>query len=194
MKPRKERRAQRRRSRATVRDAQTKDLLNVLAAQGEVPSGFFQPRGREVVMFPGADDSVREHEMTHSEQYGPLRALLDLGRVQDKDTRRSMRAITKGMDQEDYDALDKEGFSPLKYMMDDPKEFEAILRSSVNSPEAQGVDFNQGFDSILESLNSMPEEDTNTNIRLLRKAMSEGDLSEEQKDLFLRAIRSNLRS
>jgi hypothetical protein len=194
MKPRKERRAQRRRSRATVRDAQTKDLLNVLAAQGEVPSGFFQPRGREVVMFPGADDSVREHEMTHSEQYGPLRALLDLGRVQDRDTRRSMRAITKGMDQEDYDALDKEGFSPLKYMMDDPKEFEAILRSSVNSPEAQGVDFNQGFDSILESLNSMPEEDTNTNIRLLRKAMSEGDLSEEQKDLFLRAIRSNLRS
>lgn len=194
MKPRKERRAQRRRSRATVRDAQTKDLLNVLAAQGEVPSGFFQPRGREVVMFPGADDSVREHEMTHSEQYGPLRALLDLGRVQDKDTRRSMRAITKGMDQEDYDALDKEGFSPLKYMMDDPKEFEAILRSSVNSPEAQGVDFNQGFDSILESLNSMPEEDTNTNIRLLRKAMSEGNLSEEQKDLFLRAIRSNLRS
>lgn len=194
MKPRKERRAQRRRSRATVRDAQTKDLLNVLAAQGEVPSGFFQPRGREVVMFPGADDSVREHEMTHSEQYGPLRALLDLGRVQDRDTRRSMRAMTKGMDQEDYDALDKEGFSPLKYMMDDPKEFEAILRSSVNSPEAQGVDFNQGFDSILESLNSMPEGDTNTNIRLLRKAMSEGDLSEEQKDLFLRAIRSNLRS
>ena len=34
----------------------------------------------------------------------------------------------------------------------------------------------------------MPEEDTNTNIRLLRKAMSEGNLSEEQKDLFLRAI------
>ena len=194
MKPRKERRAQRRRSRATVRDAQTKDLLNVLAAQGEVPSGFFQPRGREVVMFPGADDSVREHEMTHSEQYGPLRALLDLGRVQDRDTRRSMRAITKGMDQEDYDALDKEGFSPLKYMMDDPKEFEAILRSSINSPEAQGVDFNQGFDSILESLKSMPEEDTNTNIRLLRAAMGEGNLSEEQKNLFLRAIRSNLRS
>lgn len=194
MKPRKERRAQRRRSRATVRDAQTKDLLNVLAAQGEVPSGFFQPRGREAVMFPGADDSVREHELVHSEQYGPLRALLDLGRVQDRDTRRSMKAITKGMAQEDYDALDDEGFSPLKYMMDDPKEFEAILRSSVNSPEAQGVDFSQDFDSILESLSSMPEEDTNTNIRLLRAAMGEGNLSEEQKDLFLRAIRSNLRS
>ena len=89
-------------------------------------------------MFPGADDSVREHELVHSEQYGPLRALLDLGRVQDRDTRRSMRAITKGMAQEDYDALDDEGFSPLKYMMDDPKEFEAILRSSVNSPEAEG--------------------------------------------------------
>ena len=194
MKPRKERRAQRRRSRTTVRDAKTKDLLNVLAAQGEVPSGFFQPRGREAVMFPGADDSVREHELVHSEQYGPLRALLDLGRVQDRDTRRSMRAITKGMAQEDYDALDDEGFSPLKYMMDDPKEFEAILRSSVNSPEAEGVDFDQDFDSIVESLKSMPEEDTNTNIRLLRKAMSEGNLSEEQKDLFLRAIRSNLRS
>jgi len=194
MKPRKERRAQRRRSRATVREAQTKDLLNVLAAQGDVLSGFFQPRGREAVLFPGADDSVREHEMVHSEQYGPLRALLDLGRVQDRDTRRSMRGITKGMAQEDYNSLDEEGFSPLKYMMDDPKEFEAILRSSVNSPEAQGVDFNQDFDSILESLSSMPEQGTNTNIRLLRKAMSEGDLSEEQKDLFLRAIRSNLRS
>lgn len=194
MKPRKERRAQRRRSRATVRDAQAKDLLNVLAAQGKVPSGYFQPRGREAVLFPGADDSVREHELVHSEQYGPLRALLNMGRVQDKDTRRSMRAITRGMEQEDYDSLDEEGFSPLKYMIDDPKEFEAILRSSVNSPEAQGVDFNQDFDSILESLSSMPEEDTNTNIRLLRAAMGEGNLSEEQKDLFLRAIRSNLRS
>lgn len=194
MKPRKEKRAQRRRSKATVRDAKTKDLLNVLTAQGSVPSGFFQPRGREVVLFPGSDDSVREHEMVHSEQFGPLRALLDQGRVQDRDTRRAMRGITRGMSQEDYESLGGGEFSPLKYMVDDPKEFEAILRSGLSSPEAQGIDFNQDFDSILESLRSIPEEDTNTNIRLLRTAMGEGNLSQKQKDLFLKAIRSNLRS
>ena len=189
----KERRATRRREKATVRDANVNDLLEMLN-QGNKPAGFYDPISREAVLFPGADESVREHELVHATQFGPLRALLNIGRVQDKQTRESMRAITKDMAQEDYDMLGSEGFSPLKYMIDDPKEFEAIISSAVNSPTAQGINFNQGFDQILESLNALPEDETNTNIRLLRSAMAEGNLSDRQKDFFMKAVRSNLRS
>lgn len=189
----KAKRKERRRAKASVREAEIKDLLRMLE-QGDKPAGFYDPREREAVLFPGADESVREHELVHATQFGPLRALLNRGRVQDRQTRRSMRGITRNMAQEDYDMLGSEGFSPLKYMMDDPKEFEAIVSSGVNSPSAQGIDFNQGFDQILESLNALPEDETNTNIRLLRSAMSEGNLNDRQKDLFLKAIRSNLQS
>ena len=147
-----EKRAARRREKATVRDADVNDLLKMLD-QGDKPAGFYKPIQREVVLFPGADESVREHELVHATQFGPLRALLNMGRVQDKQTRKSMSGITRDMAQEDYDMLGSQGFSPLKYMIDDPKEFEAIVSSAVNSPSAKRINFNQGFDQVLESLN-----------------------------------------
>ena len=207
-------RRERRRARTSVRDARTADLLNQLAQRGSKPSAFFNPRKREVVMFPGADESVLEHELLHSEQFGPLRALLNRGRVQDRDTRRAIREITRGMSQEDYDRLTaqdsdinpnatfyddrqpevRKKFSPLKYMIDSPIEFEAIVRSGVRSPEAKQVDFSQGFDDVLKSLEALPRDKTNTNLRLLRSAMAEGNFDDREKDLFLKAIRSNLQS
>lgn len=217
-------RRERRRARTSVRDARTADLLNQLAERGNKPSGFFDPRGREVVMFPGADESVLEHELIHSEQYGPLRALLNRipkftaeGRVQDRKTRKAakyLRNPSKGVSTEEYNKLGvqdsdinpnatfyddrqpevRKTFSPLKYMLDSPMEFEAIVRSGVRSPEAEQVDFFQGFDDILKSLEALPRDKTNTNIRLLRSAMAEGNFDDREKDLFLKAIRSNLQS
>ena len=145
-------------------------------------------------MFPGADESVLEHELIHSEQYGPLRALLNQGRVQDRDTRKASRRISRSIPQEEREMLAGEGFSPLKYMLDSPIEFEAIVRSGVRSPEAEQVDFSQGFDDVLKSLEALPRDKTNTNLRLLRSAMAEGNFDDREKDLFLKAIRSNLQS
>tara|TARA_R100000388_G_scaffold68190_1_gene49324 strand:+ start:876 stop:1451 length:576 start_codon:yes stop_codon:yes gene_type:complete len=187
-------RRERRRARTSVRDARTADLLNQLTERGFKPSGFFDPRKREVVMFPGADESVLEHELIHSEQYGPLRALLNQGRVQDRDTRKASRRISRSIPQEEREMLAGEGFSPLKYMLDSPIEFEAIVRSGVRSPEAEQVDFSQGFDDVLKSLEALPRDKTNTNLRLLRSAMAEGNFDDREKDLFLKAIRSNLQS
>lgn len=187
----KEARARRRRGRTQVRDARTEDLLRVLAERDSMPAGFFNPDTSEVVMFPGADDSVREHEMIHSEQFGPLRNLLGFNpRVQDRQTRRAVRGITKAMDTDAF--KDTEGFSPLQYMIENPIEFEAIVRSAVTSPEAQRLNFRGDFDDILESLSSIPRDQSNTNLRLLASAMSEGNFDDRQKDLFLKAIRSNL--
>lgn len=187
-------RRERRRARTSVRDARTADLLNQLTERGFKPSGFFNPREREVVMFPGADESVLEHELIHSEQFGPLRALLNQGRIQDRDTRKASRRISRSIPQEEREMLASEGFSPLKYMLDSPIEFEAIVRSGVRSPEAEQVDFSQGFDDVLKSLEALPRDKTNTNLRLLRSAMAEGNFDDREKDLFLKAIRSNLQS
>ena len=187
-------RRERRRARTSVRDARTADLLNQLTERGFKPSGFFNPREREVVMFPGADESVLEHELIHSEQFGPLRALLNQGRIQDRDTRKASRRISRSIPQEEREMLAGEGFSPLKYMLDSPIEFEAIVRSGVRSPEAEQVDFSQGFDDVLKSLEALPRDKTNTNLRLLRSAMAEGNFDDREKDLFLKAIRSNLQS
>ena len=98
------------------------------------------------------------------------------------------------MSQETYDGLSKDGFSPLKYMVDDPKEFEAIVSSAMKSPEAEGIDFSKSFDEVRSDLDALPREKTNTNLRLLRKAMSEGNLDKKQKRLFLKSLRSNLRT
>ena len=70
------------------------------------------------------------------------------------------------MSDEVYNSLDEAGFSPLKYMINSPIEFEAILRAGVNSPNSQGIDFGQDFDSILNDLNALPEGKTDTNVRL----------------------------
>ena len=178
---------ERRRAKTTVREATSADLLKMLSQNGHVPAGFFDPKERDVVLFPGADDSVREHEMYHSEQSGLF------GLRADRKNRRTARKISNMMDQQVYDDLDKDGFSPLMYMIDDPLEFEAIVRSAMNSPEAKDVDFDQSFDEISEDLNAIPREETNTNIRLLRTAMTEGSLNKRQKELFLKALRANLR-
>tara|TARA_R100001015_G_C4629284_1_gene190010 strand:- start:1111 stop:1698 length:588 start_codon:yes stop_codon:yes gene_type:complete len=187
----KEARARRRRGRTQVRDARTEDLLRMLTERDSMPAGFFNPDTGEVVMFPGADDSVLEHEMIHSEQFGPLRNLLGFNpRVQDRQTRRAIRGITNRMDTDAF--KDAEGFNPLQYMIENPIEFEAIVRSAVTSPESEGLDFRGDFDDILQSLISIPRDQSNTNLRLLASAMSQGNFDDRQKDLFLRAIRSNL--
>jgi len=187
----KEARALRRRGRTQVRDAKTEDLLRMLSERGFVPAGFFNPNSRDVVVFPGSDDSVLEHEMIHSEQYGPLLTALGFNpRIQDRQTRKAVRGINKAMDKDAF--KDVEGFSPLQYMLENPIEFEAILRSAVTSPEAQAIDFQGDFDDISQSLSSLPRDQSNTNLRLLSSAMSQSDFDDRQKDLFLRAIRSNL--
>lgn len=193
MKPK--RRHRKRRENTNVRKAKTKDLLTMLHQYGFKPSGAFDPESRDVIMFPGADDSVLEHEMTHAQQYGPIAQKLGFEpRVQDRRTRRASNVLTRRMSQDTYEGLGKDGFSPLKYMVDDPKEFEAIVSSAVKSPEAQAVDFSKSFDDIRKDLDALPEDRTNTNLRLLRKAMSEGNMDKKQKRLFLKALRSNLRS
>jgi hypothetical protein len=87
----------------------------------------------------------------------------------------------------------KNEFSPLKYMIDTPIEFEAIVRAGTNSPYVKDIDFNQDFDTIVADLFALPENQTDTNVRLLRSSMAEANLDDRQKDLFLRSIRSNLR-
>ena len=188
------RRAERRRGRVTARQGTQQEADEVAEDVGYPVSGIYTPMKRDITLFPGADDSVREHEFVHSEQYGPLRALFNAPRIQDPQTRKSIRDITRSISDDVYDSLGQSGFSPLKYMIDRPIEFEAILRAGVNSPNSQGIDFGKDFDSILNDLNALPEGKTDTNVRLLRSAMGEGDLTPDQKDLFLRAIRSNLRS
>ena len=193
MKPK--RRHRKRRENTNVRKAKTRDLLNMLHQYGFKPAGMFDPNTRDVVMFPGADDSVLEHEMTHAQQYGPIAQKLGFEpRAQDRRTRRAASVVGRRMSQETYDGLSKDGFSPLKYMVDDPKEFEAIVSSAMKSPEAEGIDFSKSFDEVRSDLDALPREKTNTNLRLLRKAMSEGNLDKKQKRLFLKALRSNLRT
>ena len=203
----KEARARRRRGRVKgVRGPMNDQEREML----EGVSAFYNPDTKEIVANPGVDDSVIEHEMIHAEQFGPLAALLNAdGRVQDRSIRRAARRIALTMDPSDYEALDdrmrdsdpnavfyapQKNFSPLKYMIDDPIEFEAILRSALSSKEAEGLDFSGGFDDVSRMLDARGAEDTNTNLRLLRSAMREGNLTDKQKKLFLRAIQSNLRS
>ena len=190
---RRARRADRRRGRVDARQGTQQEADEVAENIGYPVSGIYSPMKRDIALFPGADDSVREHEFVHSEQYGPLRALFNAPRIQDPQTRKSIRGITRSMTDEVYNSLDQAGFSPLKYMINSPIEFEAILRAGVNSPNSQEIDFGKDFDSILNDLNALPEGKTDTNVRLLRSAMGEVDLSPDQKDLFLRSIRSNLR-
>lgn len=191
------RRHRRRREKTTIRQGDVNTLMNTLRDYGVAPSGAFDPETREVIMYPSADDSVLEHEMIHAEQYGPLMQKLGFApRAQDRKTRRAANIIGRRTyrDEEAYDNLGKDGFSPLKYMLDSDLEFEAIMRSAVTSPEARAVNFDQSFEDILKDLNSLPREQTNTNLRLLRTAMGESDFDDRSKRLFLRAIRSNLPS
>jgi hypothetical protein len=206
---RRARRAERRRGRVTEKQGTQQEADELEEDLGYPVAGAFRPRERDITIFPGADDSVREHEFVHSEQYGPLRALLDAPRVQDPATRKAARGITRRMSQEVYDNLilppsdvdpsasfyekRKNEFSPLKYMIDTPIEFEAIVRAGTNSPYVKDIDFNQDFDTIVADLFALPENQTDTNVRLLRSSMAEANLDDRQKDLFLRSIRSNLR-
>lgn len=212
---RRARRAERRRGRVTEKQGTQQEADELEEDLGYPVAGAFRPRERDITIFPGADDSVREHEFVHSEQYGPLRALLDAPRVQDPATRKAARGITRRMSQEVYDNLilppsdvnpsatyydgrDPElkplkEFSPLKYMIDSPIEFEAIVRAGANSPYVKDINFNQDFDTIVADLFALPENQTDTNVRLLRSSMAEANLDDRQKDLFLRSIRSNLR-
>lgn len=206
---RRARRAERRRGRVTEKQGTQQEADELEEDLGYPVAGAFRPKERDITIFPGADDSVREHEFVHSEQYGPLRALLDAPRVQDPATRKAARGITRRMSQEVYDKLilppsdvdpsatfyadRKNEFSPLKYMIDSPIEFEAIVRAGANSPYVKDIDFNQDFDTIVADLFALPENQTDTNVRLLRSSMAEAKLDDRQKDLFLRSIRSNLR-
>ena len=74
---RRARRAERRRGRVTARQGTQQEADEVAEAVGYPVAGIYTPMKRDIALFPGADDSVREHEFVHSEQYGPLRALFE---------------------------------------------------------------------------------------------------------------------
>ena len=241
----KERRAARRREKTTVRDANVNDLLARLAYGDArkgglgLKAGIWDPVEREVVLYPGADPTVREHELVHAEQTSPLRSRIlkklnpdrpEVGqldffapfrgtRAQDPQTRRSTRKIARSIGFENLEKLGgstrellrrlaskdpdivhsgvPEKHSPLRYMLN-PVEFEAIARSAVNSPGAKNVDFTQSFDQVKDALYALGEgPNPNVNIYHLRSAMDQLDeigAGDREKDLFMKAVRSNLRS
>lgn len=138
-------------------------------------------------------------------------------KAQDAQTRRSLRKIARSIG---FENLEKLGGStrellrrlgssdpktsksppkgsPLKYILD-PTEFEAISTSAVNSPAAKNVDFTQSFDQVKDALYALGEgPNPNVNIYHLRSAMDQLDeigAGDREKDLFMKAVRSNLRS
>lgn len=230
---REERRRARRREKTTVRDADVNDLLGRLGDLSRpgglsLPMGTFTNPNREIVLYPGADPTVREHELVHAEQYSPLKSLVNRyinplqipGRAQDPQTRRSVRKIKRSIGRKELKELGgstrellrrlgssdpslssnvrlSEERSPLTYMLN-PLEFEAVSTSAVNSPAAKNVDFTQGFDQVKDALYALGEgPEPNINIYHLRSAMDQLDeigAGDREKDLFMKAVRSNLRS
>ena len=195
----KEARARRRRAKTAVREAGFSDMEEYLKNFGPdqpfLPAGVFRPKTSEVVMFKKDRPDVVEHELTHAEQYGPLRALLGFNpyRIQDPRTRRSFRKIYRSIDERNFDGLDKKESDIAKYMLFRPEEFEAIIRGAVFDADKFGIDFTKDFDTLQEQLMNMGEDGGNVNLRLLRGA-SKALRTQKEKDLFLKAIQSNLPS
>jgi hypothetical protein len=74
-------------------------------------------------------------------------------------------------------------------MLFQPHEFEAIVRGAVLDAEKFGVDLTQDFDTVQKQLMNMSGGNSNLNLLLhASKALK----TQEQKDLFMSSIRSNL--
>lgn len=194
-----EARAKRRRERTSVRKANWKELKENLeqfdpyAKDSHVSAGFFNPYDREIVMFTDSPD-VLEHEQTHAAQFGPLSRLAlaigaeNAGRVQERDKRRGQKKILKSLTKDQWENMGKGG----RYTLGSGIEFEAITNAGFNSLKKRYGEIGQDFNSIKTQLESIPEDETNPNLRLLRATM-QGLTTEKQKDLFMKSVRSNLR-
>ena len=194
-----EARASRRRAKTPVREGRFSDMEEYLENYGPdqpfLPAGYFDGDEQEVVMFKGDRPDVEEHELTHAEQFNPLRGNLGFNpyRIQDPTTRRAFRKIYRGIDEENFEGLDKKDSDMAKYMLFKPEEFEAIVRGAVLDADKFGVDFTKDFDTVQEQLRNMGKDGGNVNLRLLRGA-SKALRTQKEKDLFLKAIQSNLPS
>jgi hypothetical protein len=196
----KEARKKRRQEGTSVRNASWEELKSNLEQfkpdqeDSYFSAGEFRPIKREVVMFTDSPD-VLEHEMTHAAQFGPLqRAALragmkDPGRAQDPEKRKAQKKILKSLTDEQWESMGKRG----RYTLGSGKEYEAITTAGVNSLKRRFGEVGRDFESIKKQLYSIPESETNPNIRLLRDAVG-GLSTEKQKDLFMKSIFSNLQS
>ena len=187
---RRQRKSQRRRDRTTVRDAGFSDMAPYLESYGPnqpyLPAGHFDPSKREVLMFKKDAPDVLEHELTHAEQLGPLSMAL---RPQDPTTRKAFRKIRRTLGDENFEDLTSREQAGAEYMLFQPHEFEAIVRGAIVDADKFGVDLTQDFDTVQKQLMNMSGGNSNLNLLLhASKALK----TQEQKDLFMSSIRSNL--
>ena len=193
----KDKKAQRRLDKTSVRDASSEEILDMLASYGPDSSmmrGQYKPEKNEIVMYSDDPDAL-QHEMIHSTQYGPLRRLAFKmtrgegvsGRIQDPTKRNAYKDLISSIPTEKFEGLNRAG----KFILGegDGEEFEAVLTTGVNAGKERGVDFTKSFDEIKIQLETA-ESPTN-NMTGLMKFM-DNDFTEEQKNLVVSAIRSNL--
>lgn len=193
-----EARAKRRQERTPVRKANWKELEENLrefdpyAKDSHFSAGFFNPHDREIVMFTDSPD-VLEHEQTHAAQFGPLSRLAiaigaeKAGRVQERDKRKGQKKILKSLTKDQWENMGK----GARYTLGSGIEFEAITNAGFSALKKRYGDIGQDFNSVKAQLESIPEDETNPNLRLLRATM-QGLTTEKQKDLFMKSVRSNL--
>ena len=110
-------------------------------------------------------------------------------RPQDPTTRKAFRKIRRTLGEENFEDLTPREQAGAEYMLFQPDEFEAIVRGAIVDADKFGVDLTQDFDTVQKQLMNMSGGNSNLNLLLhASKALK----TQEQKDLFMSSIRSNL--
>jgi len=153
--------------------------------------GIFDPEGRKIYVLPEENtpqQDVKEHEEYHAAQRG-LADMLNIDMAQDPVLRKAFRQASRGYEeQEGADTETEKGKAAFisNYMMDNPKEYEAIFKSAMGSANKRGVSL--ASDTLptalskLESLANNPET-TSTNLRLLRSYIKDLEKRGDQKEI-----------
>ena len=183
-------RAERRIAKTPVRDANSQEVLEMLASYGPdspMMQGEYDPRAKEIVMYKDDPDTLK-HEQVHAAQYGPLQRLAKKindersARIQDPIKRRAYRKLSENISPEVFEGFNRAG----KLVLNKGEEFEAVLNTGVNAAKEQGVDFSKSYDDILSQLLNAPS--PTNNMTGLMKFM-DNKFTKKQRGLILKSIR-----